>query len=268
MKTRIISACIMAPLLALVWLGGLPLFFACLIIAFMGMREFYNGLKVMGKDPCVITGYTSLALLFLIVCLREFAGLLKGDTLILAAGAWLFVTFVMALGVSLVREDHDVFDGPLGALAALYIAFFCVHVILCERRFGSAVWLIFLSAFGTDIMAYFTGYFLGKHKLCPRLSPKKTVEGAAGGALGSALFCMVFGLLQKAGSPAAYFLIGLVASPFAQAGDLIASAFKRKMGIKDYGNLIPGHGGIMDRFDSVLLTAPFIYYALSLVKMV
>ncbi|MBR0139749.1 MAG: phosphatidate cytidylyltransferase [Firmicutes bacterium] len=267
MKTRIISACIMAPLLALVWLGGLPLFFACLIIAFMGMREFYHGLRVMGKEPCAITGWVSLALLFLIVYLKEFAGALEGDPLILASGAWLFITSAMALGVSLVKEDHDVFDGPLGALAALYIAFFCVHVILCERRFGSAVWLIFLSAFGTDIMAYFTGYFLGKRKLCPKLSPKKTVEGAVGGMLGSALFCLIFGLLQGSVSPAACFLTGLIASPFAQAGDLIASAFKRKMGIKDYGNLIPGHGGIMDRFDSVLLTAPFIYYALSIVKM-
>jgi phosphatidate cytidylyltransferase len=263
MKTRIISGLIMAPLLVLVWLGGLPLFAACLLIAAMGMREFYEGFKAMGREPAAFAGYISLGLLFLIVYLKEFAGILAGEALMTSLGAWLFLTVFLALAVSLRREDHDVFDGPLGALGALYVAFFCVHVILVERRFGSLVWLIFLASFGTDIMAYFTGYFLGKRKLCPKLSPKKTVEGAIGGVLGSALFCAVFALIASPDKVLICAAAGLIASPFAQAGDLIASAFKRKMGIKDYGKLIPGHGGIMDRFDSVLLTAPFIYYALT-----
>ncbi|MBQ3578846.1 MAG: phosphatidate cytidylyltransferase [Firmicutes bacterium] len=266
MKTRIISACIMAPLLALVWLGGVPLFAACLIIAFMGMHEFYDGFRAMGKDPCVYTGYISAGLLFAAVYLRYFTGKLQGEHFASAVLAWLTVTMVMGLGVSLIKEDHDVFDGPLGALGSLYIAFFCVHVVMTERTFGDLVWLVFLAAFGTDIMAYFTGYFLGKHKLCPKLSPKKTVEGVVGGVIGSAVFCSVFALIAAPDKVVSCALAGLIASPFAQAGDLIASAFKRKMGIKDYGRLIPGHGGIMDRFDSVLLTAPFIYYVLLIVE--
>ena len=126
--------------------------------------------------------------------------------------------------------------------------------------------LVVIASISNDIMAYFTGYFLGKHKLCPKLSPKKTVEGAVGGVIGSAVFCAVFALIAAPDKVMSCALAGLIASPFAQAGDLIASAFKRKMGIKDYGKLIPGHGGIMDRFDSVLLTAPFIYYVLLMVE--
>ncbi|MBR0441346.1 MAG: phosphatidate cytidylyltransferase, partial [Firmicutes bacterium] len=89
MKTRIISACIMAPLLVLVWLGGLPLFAACLIIAFMGMHEFYAGFRAMGKDPCFYTGYISAGLLFAAVYLRYFAGKLQGEHFASAVLAWL-----------------------------------------------------------------------------------------------------------------------------------------------------------------------------------
>ena len=118
-----------------------------------------------------------------------------------------------------------------------------------------------ITAFCTDIFAYFGGFFLGRHKLCPVISPKKTVEGSVCGILGSLIFSMLFGwffmdrsLLWACG------VIGILGGITSQFGDLTASIFKRKMGIKDYGNLIPGHGGIMDRFDSVLFTAPVIYF--------
>jgi phosphatidate cytidylyltransferase len=130
---------------------------------------------------------------------------------------------------------------------------------------GHMLWLVILTAFGTDIMAYFTGFFLGKHKLCLNISPKKTVEGAIGGIVGSVILCTLFGYLISEGPLIHFILIGLFGSMAAQAGDLTASIFKRKMGIKDYGNLIPGHGGILDRFDSVLFTAPFVYYYIMLV---
>ena len=117
----------------------------------------------------------------------------------------------------------------------------------------------------TDIFAYFTGYFFGKHKLAPVLSPKKTIEGALGGVLGSVLFSIVFALIAKLDIFPHMVIMGVVGSIFAQLGDLTASAFKRKIGIKDYGNIIPGHGGILDRVDSIIFTAPVIYYYLQLV---
>ena len=105
---------------------------------------------------------------------------------------------------------------------------------------------------------------MGKHKLCPNLSPKKTIEGAIGGVLGALVLGIIFGLIFKIQVFPHVILMSIIGSVMAQLGDLTASAFKRKMGIKDYGNLIPGHGGILDRFDSVLFAAPAVYYYLQL----
>jgi phosphatidate cytidylyltransferase len=114
-------------------------------------------------------------------------------------------------------------------------------------------------------MAFFTGSLIGRHKLCPAISPKKTVEGAVGGFVGSVLLCGAFGYLLMPALLASCLILGAIGGVAAQLGDLTASVFKRGLGIKDYGNLIPGHGGILDRFDSVLFTAPVVYYYAALV---
>ena len=129
------------------------------------------------------------------------------------------------------------------------------------------VWLIVLSSCGCDTCAYCAGMLLGKHKMAPKLSPQKTVEGAVGGVLGAALLGFLYGayfeghmveLAQPGVISAAACAIAAVIS---QIGDLAASAIKRNHGVKDYGHLIPGHGGIVDRFDSMIFTAPAIYFA-------
>ena len=141
-------------------------------------------------------------------------------------------------------------------------------IVLIDRsEYSILIWLVFLASFGTDIMAYFVGMAVGKHKLCPHLSPKKSKEGAFGGVLGSIVFCGIFAYLVVPDMMTECMIISVVGSVVAQFGDLAASAFKRQMGIKDYGNLIPGHGGIMDRFDSVLFTGPMVYYYIILVIM-
>ena len=134
------------------------------------------------------------------------------------------------------------------------------------------VWLIFLSSWGCDTCAYCSGMLLGKHKLAPVLSPKKSVEGAVGGTLGAAalglIFSTVFGghMAQIENPQLACTLACAIAAVISQVGDLAASAVKRNHNVKDYGHLIPGHGGIMDRFDSMIFTAPAIYFALTFLK--
>ena len=132
--------------------------------------------------------------------------------------------------------------------------------------------LIFICSSVSDVCALAAGMALGRHKLAPVLSPKKTIEGAVGGVAGSAVVSCLLALLLRRIDPAVnaipvFLIIGICGSIIGQTGDLAASAIKRNHGIKDYGNLIPGHGGIMDRFDSVLFTAPVIYY-LSVLLMV
>lgn len=132
------------------------------------------------------------------------------------------------------------------------------------------------SAWVADAGAYFAGTFFGKHKLCPEISPKKTVEGAAGGLVLNVLFIMLSGLILSTwmleeGAQVHYlplFLIGFFGSPISILGDLSFSLIKRSCHIKDFGQVIPGHGGILDRFDSVIFTAPFVYLLASYLPLV
>jgi phosphatidate cytidylyltransferase len=126
--------------------------------------------------------------------------------------------------------------------------------------------LIFICSWGCDTCAYCVGMLIGKHKMSPILSPKKSVEGAVGGVLGTALLTVIYGLIFKEqmgleqNGIIILAVIAAVAGLISMVGDLCASAIKRNYDIKDYGKLIPGHGGIMDRFDSMMITAPIIYY--------
>lgn len=143
--------------------------------------------------------------------------------------------------------------------------------ILCLRGNpnGAALFLLpFIGAWVSDTFAYFTGRLLGKHKLIPEVSPKKTVEGAVGGIVFTAVGFVVFGLIVREGNATPNFILlavsGAIVSVISQIGDLIASVVKRHYGIKDYGKLFPGHGGVLDRFDSVMATAPVLYMLIRL----
>lgn len=127
------------------------------------------------------------------------------------------------------------------------------------------VWMIFISSWICDSCAYLTGILIGKHKMTPRLSPKKSIEGAIGGIIGSAVVGGLYGYFVVEGAVTGqqitwvFVIISGAGAMISQIGDLAASAIKRNHDIKDYGHLIPGHGGIMDRFDSVIFTSPMIF---------
>lgn len=251
MKTRIISAIIMLPLLVLVYLRGPALWALALVIAIMGVWEFYKGFENLGAKPSRLIGILSISGLYAVA-------IWGGESYFYSL--WLAATLILCF-LMLFKEGTELNDGMSTFFGIMYLGLLSVHIVLLDQMSkGAMVFAAILIAIGTDIFAYFTGMLIGKHKLCPAISPKKTVEGAIGGLLGSVAFCSLFGFLIFGESIWHFVVIGLVGSIFAQIGDLSASIFKRKMGIKDFGNLIPGHGGILDRFDSLLFTATFVYY--------
>lgn len=142
--------------------------------------------------------------------------------------------------------------------------FSSIVLVRYGNKGGYLYMLVFLGAWICDTFAYFTGKFFGKHKLIPEISPKKTVEGSIGGIVFTVISFVIFGLIVNLGFDAGISYIKLcifavVLSIVSQFGDLIASTVKRQYDIKDYGNLFPGHGGILDRFDGVMLTAPTLF---------
>ena len=157
-------------------------------------------------------------------------------------------------------------------IAAFFGVFYVAVMLSCIYETRSLeggkylVWLIFLCSWGCDTCAYCVGMLFGKHKMAPVLSPKKSIEGAVGGVLGAALLGAIYAAAtgaynpNPAHTPLIYAIICGVGALVSMVGDLAASAIKRQENIKDYGTLIPGHGGILDRFDSVIFTAPIIYY--------
>ncbi len=168
-----------------------------------------------------------------------------------------------------------VFTFPRYRAEQIMCAFFCVayapvmlsfiYLVRCLPYGAYTVWMIFISSWICDTCAYAVGILFGKHKLAPVLSPKKSVEGAVGGIAGSALVGALYAyfLVEKVVTEQevtwVFVLISSAWAVISQVGDLAASAIKRNHEIKDYGKLIPGHGGVMDRFDSVIFTAPMIY---------
>ena len=252
LKTRVISGLIMVPLLILVYLGGYFILTASILVGMLGVKEFYNGFENVGIKPCHLIGRIaamSLAVIGSLVPERT-------DVMMLWLAAFVIISMIYMFKI----EEREMADSMATILGIVYVVFFAYHVYLVDITMHKIVWIIFITAFGSDIFAYFTGYLFGKHKLAPVISPKKTIEGAVVGVVGSALCSTIFGLLVMRDMLIYWIILGIVCSPISMAGDLTASAFKRKMGIKDYGNLIPGHGGVMDRFDSVLFVAPAVFY--------
>ncbi len=153
---------------------------------------------------------------------------------------------------------------PAGMVTIFIVSAILSLVVLRANFNVFALLLPFIIAWATDTGAYFTGYFLGKHKLAPEMSPKKTIEGAIGGIIIAIVATVAYGVILYGNfymiGMIKYAIVGAVGSVVAQIGDLAASCIKRDFDKKDYGTLLPGHGGLMDRFDSVLFAAPYVLF--------
>lgn len=256
MLTRIIAALALVPLCIFVVIGGIPLYIAEIAILAMALHEFNKAFKVKDIHPIQSIGYIFVVYLGL----KNIFNLGAEYTYIV-----IFALFIYSI-TYILRCKNNIIDIAITFFSLFYIGISMDFIILTINRLdrGSIyVWTIFIVAFLTDIFAYFTGYLFGKHKLIPKVSPKKTIEGSIGGIIGSTVGCIIFAYLFKL-DMTTMIIIGSIGSVIAQFGDLFASSIKRYVGIKDYGKLIPGHGGILDRFDSVILVAPFVYYAITI----
>jgi phosphatidate cytidylyltransferase len=264
MLKRIISALVGAPLIALFLIvEGNYLYLFAGILSLVGMYEYYRAIKATGVKTIDFIGYV-FCIAFYILQLAypkvEIFSKLAAIMLIL-----LFTYEIFTHRSSVNGIVHTLFG-------FIYVSFLLAHIIFINNLENGAVliWLPFLTAWFTDTAAYFTGITIGKHKLSPTISPKKTIEGAVGGIVGSILLTTIFGIIiRNYNSSIAihnFILIGLLCGIFSQLGDLAASYIKRHTKLKDFGNLIPGHGGILDRFDSILFTTPVVYYYFLLVQ--
>lgn len=240
--------------------GGDLLCTVTALLSLMGLYELYR-VKKIEKSILGIWGYATAVFYYILVHLswEKYIALL--------------LAFAFMLGMSMlvfrfpryaVEDVIFVFSGVI--YVAVMLSY--LYKIRISTNGEYLVWLVFIGAWGCDTCAYCSGKLLGKHKLASVLSPKKSVEGAVGGIIGAMLLGLLFAMvIQQHMVSDIDMRIFCVLTNFAvavvsQIGDLTASAIKRTYGIKDYGTLIPGHGGVMDRFDSVLFSAPVVYLAI------
>jgi phosphatidate cytidylyltransferase len=250
---------------ALVYFGGIPLLVVCAIAALMGLREFYLAFSKEDKKIHII-GYLATVGYF-------------GAIFIFGAGYWLLIAltlFVITVQTCLVVFFRKL---PMSECIStvygfLYVPFMLSFVVLVrEHDLGFYyVWLIFTASFGCDTFAYFTGSLFGKNKLKNTPSPSKSVEGLVGGVIGATLIGAVYGIAVSHFSAypdaTAHIIlisavISFIGALFSIIGDLAGSAVKRHCEIKDFGSVFPGHGGVMDRLDSLIIVAPIVYMVMN-----
>lgn len=252
---RILSAIVGAPLIIFAcWWGGYPFLALTLVLGVLGLMEFYDIVSYKGVRAS--RGAGVVATVILLAC----AFFDNEQKVIIPTFLFLF----LLVGQILKRDKSS----PLISIGATLLGFFYVawllsYVILLRNLESGRFWTIvlFLVTWSTDTMAYVIGKTVGKRKLAPNISPNKTVEGFWGGTLGAILFSSIMGWLY-AFPPLWSMLFGFAMGVWGQFGDLGESLFKREVALKDVSGLIPGHGGVLDRFDSLLFNAPLMYYFL------
>lgn len=262
-KTRLLSGIVLVLIAVAAIAAGGPLLFAVLLcISLIGMEELYRAMEIHQKNYGLLetAGILGALLYYLALFFRQ------GDEISIMV---LMLTLVLVMSVYVFTYPKYRAEQVMAAMfGLLYVAVMLSYIYKTRNLEGGAwlVGLIFLSSWGSDTCAYCVGKLIGKHKMAPVLSPKKSIEGGIGGVLGAALLGALYALIIAGVNPAEghtplfYGIICAVGALISMVGDLAASAIKRNKEIKDYGTLIPGHGGILDRFDSVIFTSPFIYF--------
>lgn len=254
------SIILMAVALLTIISGGYVLFGTLLAISLIGLGELYRaaGVWKKGESALAVTGLFLSGIYYVLLLLE-----LESYSMIYLVLALTAILFVYVFSFPKYRSEQVM----AAFFGIVYVSVMLSYIYQTRNLPDGAflVWMIFICSWGCDTCAYCVGMLIGKHKMSPVLSPKKSVEGAVGGVVGAALlgalYAVIVGRYLTADNPVvAYAVIGAAGALISMVGDLAASAIKRNHEIKDYGTLIPGHGGILDRFDSVIFTAPVIYF--------
>ena len=260
MKQRLISSFFGIIILVLVLLGNQQIFDVVVtLISAMAIYEVVCAVGLKKYKPMI-------ALAILMPVALTFVSYISQEYIATAIFIFIALFLIMML---FNHKEYNFSKVSLFITVSTMISLSFLHVIMV-RRLGNEnldVLVVLIGSWITDTCAYFTGFFLGKNKLAPEISPKKTVEGSIGGIVGVILILVAYAyavgnIMNMSVNIASAVIIGLVAGVVSQFGDLCASIIKREHNIKDFGNIMPGHGGVMDRFDSLLFVAPPVYYIL------
>lgn len=277
MKTRIISGlAALLILFAVLFVNKIVLGIAVFLLSLIGIYEFYNAVKNGGFKPLKAVGYLSCIPLLLFALNGEsnikntvgFSGYISYLVLAFFIVIVLLFSFIIFL-----HGKYNITDIALTAFGMYYVPFLFSFITATRYIEGGFyyIWLIFIGAFVTDTSAYFTGRAFGKRKLLPAISPNKTVEGSIGGVAGCVVVTVLYGIFINSSHYVSYIpiyhfiILGIMTGVISQIGDWAASAIKRFVKIKDYGNIMPGHGGVLDRFDSILFVAPVVYFYITMI---
>jgi phosphatidate cytidylyltransferase len=266
---RILTAAVCIPLAVVLifYPAGLPFAVAIGLISILGAHEFYSGVRRLGARPVEWAGLVAVALFV-------FSARTYGPKTIGAIfPAVLTLLLVLSFCVEIIRHKRSpLINVGATVFGAIYVGWLIMHLVVLRGIEGTitvgpytneaGAWLVmftFLATWASDTGAYFLGRAFGRTKIAPTLSPNKTVEGSIGGFVGAVMLSIGAGTVIHL--PWYHALaLGVIFGVVSQLGDLSESAIKREIGIKDFGNVMPGHGGILDRFDSMLFAGPAMYY--------
>ena len=265
---RVISGLIGFPIVALVLIFGNQIIIdvAFAVIAAMSFHEYSHAFKVSNKaNPLTWLGYLAcVTIAFIHAFPKEYLILIIGATAPIA----ILLSFAQIL---ITKMKTTIMDAAVTLFGICYIVIFLMFMPIIRSNENGVflIWYAIFASWGTDIFAYVFGKLIGKHKFS-KFSPNKTIEGCIGGTIGAVALILIYTIVLNnvCGMNINYLLIGaigLILSILSQMGDFAASSIKRFTGIKDYSNLIPGHGGMLDRIDSIIFIAPFAYFLLVLI---
>jgi len=263
---RVLTALLGTPILLLgIWWGGIALLILVILAAALSIREFYRLLPLeTGPLPIAFGIFWTTAL---VLGAKAASGTL--NLVIISSGIWMAGAFLALLWIIAFHAGRRHLSAGIYLLGGpIYIGFLLGHSLALRELELGRDWLLFaiLVTFATDTGAYFIGRTFGRQPLAPRISPGKTWEGSAGGFVFAVAASLALGLVFDLGIPVWQVgVIGAVVGVASQCGDLFESKLKRIAGVKDAGSIFPGHGGILDRLDSIVISVPAVYYFVAMV---